>query len=163
EQLLRKQHGRLAPEVMSEIMRDRSDGADSLSVEPGDGHGRMDGAAEGADGDERHSTVASVIAEPARRRIWAAPGPPSPSRYPGYSFAWGRGAAVPFWPMPRPGRASARRRRAAGPAGRRRPRAPPAGLPRAAPRGGGGLPVRPAADRPGAAAGGRAAVPADRD
>lgn len=96
EQLLRKQHGRLAPEVMSEIMRDRSDGADSLSVEPGDGHGRMDGAAEGADGDERHSTVASVIAEPARRRIWVAPGPPSQSGYTEYSFAEGRGDAVAF-------------------------------------------------------------------
>ncbi|GAA3742890.1 isopenicillin-N N-acyltransferase-like protein [Spinactinospora alkalitolerans] len=86
--LLKENHGRLDPPTMAAILRDRDDGADGLSVHAEDHRER---------GDEDHyMTVASVIAEPARGRIWVSAGPPSRSRYVEYSFAGGRGIGHAF-------------------------------------------------------------------
>lgn len=83
--LLREHRGRLDPPTMATILRDRSDAPDALSVEPFDDPDRGEAAAEG------YMTVASVIAEPHRGRMWVTGGPPSQAGYVEYSFAHGQG------------------------------------------------------------------------
>lgn len=74
ERLLAAERGRLDAAAIQGILRDRACGADSLSRPPGD------------DPDSDTMTFASVVAEPARGRLWVAVGPPHQHPYHAHHF-----------------------------------------------------------------------------
>ena len=82
--LLSEQYGKLDPPAIAEILRDRHDAPDALSVLASD---------VAQPGETPYMTVTSVIAEPAAGRIWVTPGPPSEARYTEYSFGNEQGMA----------------------------------------------------------------------
>lgn len=88
--LLREHRGRIDPPTMAAILRDRSDAPDALSVQ------QFDDPDRGAAAADQYMTVASVIAEPQRGRMWVTGGPPSQSGYVEYSFAQGQGEQDAF-------------------------------------------------------------------
>ena len=73
EHLLRENHGRLDVAMMQAILRDRACHPDNLSRAAGDL-------------DTDVITFASVIAEPSRRQMWVAVGPPHEHEYVRYAF-----------------------------------------------------------------------------
>lgn len=73
-ELLLANRGQLSVEVMQRICRDHARGQDSIC--------RHEGAA-----DDQAMTFASVIAEPARGRLWVAVGPPDQHEYIRYDLA----------------------------------------------------------------------------
>lgn len=70
----------IAPRDIAEMLRDRSDIGNELSIYPEDDD-------RGVDEEDRNMTVTSVIAEPGRGQIWVASGPPSRHEYRRFSFA----------------------------------------------------------------------------
>ncbi|KUF07684.1 C45 family peptidase [Leucobacter sp. G161] len=70
----------LDPTGIAELLRDRSDVGNELSIYPEDD-------AREIDEEDRNMTVTSVIAEPARGQIWVASGPPSRHEYHLFGFA----------------------------------------------------------------------------
>lgn len=79
EQIFGAQRGRLTPSSAMEIFRDRHGVPDAISVELGDE----------PEGDllSDYITVTSVIASPATREMWVAPGPPSAHAYERYELS----------------------------------------------------------------------------
>jgi isopenicillin-N N-acyltransferase like protein len=80
-ELLHANRGKLSVDVMQAICRDRACGNDSIC--------RHEGAA-----DDQAMTFASVIAEPARGRLWVAVGPPDQHEYVRYDLEAERQAVL---------------------------------------------------------------------
>jgi predicted choloylglycine hydrolase len=77
--LLLQRDGGLSVERLQVVLRDRETFPDTLSIEPGDDQ-------------NDYITITSIIAEPAKRHLWATHGPPSLNPYQRYTFsAWKSG------------------------------------------------------------------------
>jgi Acyl-coenzyme A:6-aminopenicillanic acid acyl-transferase len=77
QQLINGEFGNLGFNKLQSFLRDRGTYPDPICIEPGD------------PGQADEMTVASLIADPAHRCLWAAVGPPSKNPYKCYSFTTG--------------------------------------------------------------------------